>query len=117
MDDKQRSTRIPIWVWLLAGLGAIAGLAADGNAIDAVVGGVIWFGIGLFLAWLFRVLFRRKSRSPGRVPDATSEATDRSTAPPPPPPASGFCPHCGAAVTVVGATFCPACGRALSQRP
>jgi hypothetical protein len=113
--ERGRSRGIPIWVWVLTGLGAIAGLSANGDAVDAMVGGVIWFGIGLFLAWLFRVLFRRRPRPASEGIGRDVEATSSTGAPPPPPPSS-FCPHCGAAVTVDAAAFCPGCGKPLDHR-
>lgn len=43
---------IPMWVWVAAAIGAIAGLASTGEVISAVIGGAIWFGIAYGIALL-----------------------------------------------------------------
>jgi hypothetical protein len=117
--DADRKTRFPIWVWLLAALGAIAALSNGGGAVDAVVGGALWLAIGLFIAWIIgTTATRRRSRASTDRPE-NAPVADELPAEPPTAITDGsgmgssFCPRCGTAVVAEDAKYCMRCGGAI----
>jgi hypothetical protein len=45
---------VSMWTWIATAIGAAAGLASTGSALDAVVGGGIWFVIATAVVWVVR---------------------------------------------------------------